>query len=88
MQIQRSHDSTSAHRCAIGKDQFAGQLCPRADQLEMIRILHAASVQSGNGQNLDLELLLNQLGGIFKPKDDTPEDDGTFQTALSAQIPR
>ncbi len=33
----------------------------------MIRILHAARVQSGNGKMLDLELLLNQVGGIFKP---------------------
>ena len=37
------------------------------DGLEMIIILHAARVDSGNGETLDLELLLNQIGGIFKP---------------------
>ena len=37
------------------------------DRLEMIRILHAARVESGNGKTLDLELLLNQIGGVFKP---------------------
>ncbi len=40
------------------------------DQLEMIRTLHAARVESGSGKILDLELLLNQVGGIFKPEDE------------------
>ncbi len=43
------------------------------DRLEMIRILHAARVESGIGKVLDLELLLNQVGGIFKL-----DEDGTF----------
>ena len=34
------------------------------DRLEMIRILHAARVESGNGKSLDLEILLNQIGGF------------------------
>ena len=51
------------------------------DRLDMIRILHASRVQSGNGQNLDLELFLDQLGDIFKPEEDDQEDDGTLQTA-------
>jgi hypothetical protein len=58
---------------------------PREDWLEIIRILHAARVQSGNGQNLDLELLLNQLGGIYKPEVDDLEADSPLQAALSAQ---
>ena len=36
------------------------------DRLEMIRILHAARVDAGNGRDLDMEILLNQVGGIFK----------------------
>jgi hypothetical protein len=39
-----------------------------------------------SGKILDLELSLNQVGGIFKPKDDGQEDDITLQAALSAQV--
>ena len=35
------------------------------DRLEMVRILHAARVEAGDGKSLDLELLLNQIGGIL-----------------------
>jgi hypothetical protein len=52
------------------------------DRLEMIRILHAARVESGNGRVLDLELLLKQVGGISKPDEDGPEEDITLQAAL------
>ncbi len=52
----------------------------------MIRILHAARVESGNGEVLDLELLLNQAGGIFEPDEEDPEEDVTLQAALSAQV--
>ncbi len=52
----------------------------------MIRILHAARVESGNGRVLDLELLLNQVKGIFKPDEDGLEEDISLQTALSAQV--
>jgi hypothetical protein len=52
------------------------------DQLEVIRSLHAAHVQAGNGHDLDLELLLNQLGGNFKPEDEAPDEDCTLQTAV------
>jgi hypothetical protein len=51
----------------------------------MIRILHAARLESGNGKMLDLELLLNQVGGIFKPDE---EKDVTLQAALLAQVCR
>jgi hypothetical protein len=43
-------------------------------------------VESGNGKILDLELLLNQIGGIFKPDEEVPENDDSLQTALSAQV--
>ena len=36
-------------------------------QLEIIQILHAVRVEPGNGNVLDLELLLNQVGELFKP---------------------
>ncbi len=34
---------------------------------------------------MDLEILLNQVGGIFKPEDENPDDDTTLQAALSSQ---
>jgi hypothetical protein len=52
----------------------------------MIRILHAAHVESGNGKKLDLELLLNQVWGTFKPDEKATEEDGTLQATLSAQL--
>ena len=45
------------------------------DRLEMIRTLHAARVESGNGKSLNLEILLNQIGGRFKPDEEVPTDD-------------
>ncbi len=45
------------------------------DRLEMIRILRAAPVESGNGKSLDLELFLSQVGGLFKPDEEAPEED-------------
>jgi hypothetical protein len=56
------------------------------DWLEMIWTLHAARVESGSGKILDLELLLNQVRGIFKPKDEGQEDYLTLQAALWAQV--
>ena len=38
-------------------------------------ILHTSRVDSGNGKNLDLEILLNQIGGIFKSEDEAPVED-------------
>jgi hypothetical protein len=52
------------------------------DQLETIRVLHAARVESGNGKVLDLELLLNQVGVIFKSNEEGQEEDITLQAAL------
>ncbi len=52
----------------------------------MIQILHSARVESCDGKILDLEMLLNQVGGIFKPEDESLDDDTTLQAALSAQV--
>ncbi len=41
----------------------------------MIRILRAARMESWNGKKLDLELLLNQIKGIFKPDEEAQEED-------------
>ena len=56
------------------------------DRLEKIFFLHAASVDFGNRKSLDLELLLNQIGEIFKPDEEAPEDDYSLQAALSVQV--
>jgi hypothetical protein len=52
----------------------------------MIRILHAALVESGDGKVLDLELFLNQVRGIFKPGEEGTEDYVVLQAALLAQV--
>ena len=54
----------------------------------MIRVLHAARVEAGNGKDLDMEILLNQVGGIFKPEEEAAGDEESLQAALSAQIRR
>ena len=58
------------------------------DRLEMIRVLHAARVDSDNGKDLDMEILLNLIGGIFKPEDEAAGDDQSLQAALTAQVRR
>ena len=52
------------------------------DRLEMIRILLAALVESGNRKKLDLELLFNQVGEIFKPDEEATEEDGLLHAAV------
>ncbi len=56
------------------------------DQLEKIRISHTARVESENGQKLGLELLCNQVWGIFNPDKEMQEEDCQLQAALSAQV--
>ncbi len=58
------------------KINLQGTFAKKQDRLEMIRALHAARVESGKGETLDLEVLLNQIGGIFKPDEEALEDDG------------
>ncbi len=54
--------------------------------LEMIWILHAAYVDSGKGKKLGLELLFNQMGGVFKPDEEVLVEDDSLQAAPSAQV--
>ena len=56
------------------------------DRLEMIRTLHAARVDADNGTILDMEILLNLIGGIFKPDEEAALDDESLQAAMSAQV--
>ena len=56
------------------------------DRLEMIRVLHAARVEADNGKDLDMEILLNLIGGIFKPEDEAAGDEESLQAAQSAQV--
>ena len=53
---------------------------------EMIRVLHAARVEAGDGKDLDMEILLNLIGGIFKPEEEAAGDEELLQAALSAQV--
>ena len=58
------------------------------ERLEMIRVLHAARVEAGNGKDLDMEILLNQVGGIFKAEEETANNEDSLQAALSANVQR
>ena len=42
------------------------------DRLEMIRVLHAARVEAGNGKDLDMEILLNKSGDFLNSKKKRP----------------
>ena len=54
----------------------------------MIRVLHAARVEAGNGKDLDMEILLNQVGGIFKAEDEAASHEDSLQAALSDNVQR
>ena len=52
----------------------------------MMRILNDEQVEYSKGKELDLELLLNRIGSVFKPiEEDTPEEE-SLQAALTAQV--
>ena len=52
----------------------------------MMRILNDERVEYNKGKVLDLELLLNRIGRVFKPiEDETPEEE-SLHAALSAQV--
>ena len=55
----------------------------------MTRVLHAvARVESDNGKDLDMEILLNLIDGIFKPEDEAAGDETSLQAALTVQVRR
>ncbi len=51
----------------------------------MIRNFACCTCGIQNGKKLDLELLFNQIGGIFKPGEAAQEENCSFQAALSAK---
>ena len=56
------------------------------ERFETMRILNDERVEYSKGKVLELELLLNRIGIVFKPvEDDTPEEE-SLQAALSAQV--
>ena len=56
------------------------------ERFEKMRILRDERVEYSKGKALELELLLNRIGSVFKPiEDDTPEEE-CLQAALSAQV--
>ena len=56
------------------------------DRFEMVRILNEKLVEYNKGKLLDLELLLNRIGSIFKPIEEEALEDESLQAALTAQI--
>ena len=52
----------------------------------MMRMLNAEHVEYSKGKKLDLELLLNRIGSVFKPIEDETPEDGSQQAALTAQV--
>ncbi len=50
----------------------------------MTRVLHDCKTAYETSGRIDLERLLNQLGSIFKPEVESPEDD-SLQAAMMAQ---
>ena len=58
------------------------------DILEMIRVLHAARLEAGNGKDLGMKILLIQVGEIFKPEEEAAGDEDSLQATLSANVRR
>ena len=75
--IINAHLELDLSQAPFAKDQ---------EMFEMMRILNDERVEYSKGKVLELELLLNRIGSVFKPvEDDTPEDK-SLQAALSAQV--
>ena len=56
------------------------------ERFEMMQILNDERVEYSKGKVLDLELLLNRIGSVFKPVEDDTLDEESLQAALSAQV--
>jgi hypothetical protein len=56
------------------------------ERFEMMRILNKEHVEYSKGKSLDLELLLDRIGSIFKPIEEEAQEDESLQAALTAQI--
>ena len=51
-----------------------------------MRILNDERVEYSKGKALELELLLNRIGSVFKPVEEETPDVESLQAALSAQV--
>jgi hypothetical protein len=51
----------------LEQDLSQSQFARDQDLFEMTRILNEERVEYSKGKSLDLELLLNRIGSIFKP---------------------
>ena len=56
------------------------------ERFEMMRILNDQRVEYSKVEVLDLELLLNRIGSVFKPVEEETPDEESLQAALSAQV--
>ena len=62
------------------------QVQERFNMMWILNDERVETVEYSKGKALDLELLLNMIGSVFKPiEDETPEDE-SLQAALSAQV--
>ena len=52
----------------------------------MMWILNYERVEYSKGKALELELLLNRIGSVFKPVEEETPDEESLQAALSAQV--
>ena len=84
----KSEDSTATINIVDAQLELDLSQAPFAkeqERFEMMRILNDERVEDSKGKELDLELLLNRIGSVFKPiEDDTPEEE-SLQAALSWQ---
>jgi hypothetical protein len=62
------------------EQQFANE----QERLVMTRVLHDYKTAYETNCSIYLEALFNQLGSIFKPEVESPDDD-SFQAAMMAQ---
>ena len=82
----KHEDSTVAINAQLEPDLSQAPFAKEQERFEMMRILNDERVEYSKGKVLELELLLNRIGSVFKPvEDDTPEEE-SLQAALSAQV--
>ena len=87
----KHEDSTVAINIVDAQLELTGNLsqapfAKEQERFEMMRILNDECVEYSKWKVLDLKVLLNRIGSVFKPiEDDTPEEE-SLQAALSAQV--
>ena len=85
----KHEDSTTAVNLVDAQLELDSVQAPFAREkkrFEVMRILNAKRVEYSKGKTLDLELLLNRTGSVFKPYGEEPLEDDSLQAALLAQV--